>query len=447
MIEYRNVRVALLGAGSVGSQVARLLLEHGDELAARAGAGLELVGHRRARRRRAARRRPAARAVHDGRCESLILGADIVVELIGGIEPARTLRAAGAAVGRRRRHRQQGAARDPRPRALRRGRAGRRAALLRGRRRRGDPDHPSAARQPRRRPHRPDHGHRQRHDELHPRPDGHRRRARSRTPWPPRRSSGTPRPTRPPTSRATTPRRRRRSWRASRSTRPVPLAAVHREGITSVTIEQVRAARKAGYVVKILATCERLTDEDGREGVSARVYPALVPESHPLAERARREERRVRRGRGRRRPDVLRRGCRGSRDGLGGPRRPRVRRPSARHRRPGRRRVDPGRPAACFPIGTVRTSYQITLHVADAPGVLVDGRRRARAARRQRRDASSRPPRAPRGPRRSSSARTWRARPTWLTLSSAPSVARTSSGRRQRPARRRRLDAPRPPGR
>ena len=44
MIEYRNVRVALLGAGSVGSQVARLLLEHGPELASRAGAGLELVG-------------------------------------------------------------------------------------------------------------------------------------------------------------------------------------------------------------------------------------------------------------------------------------------------------------------------------------------------------------------------------------------------------------------
>jgi homoserine dehydrogenase len=44
MIEYRNVRVALLGAGSVGSQVARLLLEQGDDFAGRAGAGLELVG-------------------------------------------------------------------------------------------------------------------------------------------------------------------------------------------------------------------------------------------------------------------------------------------------------------------------------------------------------------------------------------------------------------------
>ena len=38
MTAYRSLKVALLGAGSVGSQVARLLLEHGDELAARARA-------------------------------------------------------------------------------------------------------------------------------------------------------------------------------------------------------------------------------------------------------------------------------------------------------------------------------------------------------------------------------------------------------------------------
>ena len=31
MIEYRSLRVALLGAGSVGAQVARLLLDHGDD--------------------------------------------------------------------------------------------------------------------------------------------------------------------------------------------------------------------------------------------------------------------------------------------------------------------------------------------------------------------------------------------------------------------------------
>ena len=44
MIDYRRLRVALLGAGAVGSQVAALLLKHGDELADRAGAALELVG-------------------------------------------------------------------------------------------------------------------------------------------------------------------------------------------------------------------------------------------------------------------------------------------------------------------------------------------------------------------------------------------------------------------
>ena len=42
MTDYRRLRVALLGAGAVGSQVAALLLRHGDELADRAGAELEL---------------------------------------------------------------------------------------------------------------------------------------------------------------------------------------------------------------------------------------------------------------------------------------------------------------------------------------------------------------------------------------------------------------------
>jgi homoserine dehydrogenase len=64
----------------------------------------------------------------------------------------------------------------------------------------------------------------------------------------------------------------------------VPLDKVYREGITTVTLEQVDAARKAGYVVKLLSISERLTDaETGEEGVSARVYPALVPRDHPLA--------------------------------------------------------------------------------------------------------------------------------------------------------------------
>ncbi|MCU1515024.1 MAG: homoserine dehydrogenase, partial [Microbacteriaceae bacterium] len=63
----------------------------------------------------------------------------------------------------------------------------------------------------------------------------------------------------------------------------VPLESVYREGITGVTLAEVEAAKKAGYVVKLLAICERLTDAEGTEGVSARVYPALIPRIHPLA--------------------------------------------------------------------------------------------------------------------------------------------------------------------
>ena len=44
MTDDRRLRVALLGAGSVGSQVAALLLTHQDELADRAGVALDLVG-------------------------------------------------------------------------------------------------------------------------------------------------------------------------------------------------------------------------------------------------------------------------------------------------------------------------------------------------------------------------------------------------------------------
>jgi homoserine dehydrogenase len=64
----------------------------------------------------------------------------------------------------------------------------------------------------------------------------------------------------------------------------VPIESVYREGITAVTKEQVDAARSAGFVIKLLAICERLTDQKtGEEGVSARVYPALISRSHPLA--------------------------------------------------------------------------------------------------------------------------------------------------------------------
>ena len=90
MIEYRNLRIALLGAGSVGAQVAHQILNHGDELAARIGAGIELAGVA-VRNLDSPRTADIPRHLLTTDAESLILGADIVIELMGGIEPARSL--------------------------------------------------------------------------------------------------------------------------------------------------------------------------------------------------------------------------------------------------------------------------------------------------------------------------------------------------------------------
>ncbi|HSH61034.1 MAG TPA: homoserine dehydrogenase, partial [Acidimicrobiales bacterium] len=53
---------------------------------------------------------------------------------------------------------------------------------------------------------------------------------------------------------------------------------VHREGITKVSPDDIAFARRLGYVVKLLAVAERAGDE-----VAVRVHPAMVPASHPLA--------------------------------------------------------------------------------------------------------------------------------------------------------------------
>ncbi len=58
---------------------------------------------------------------------------------------------------------------------------------------------------------------------------------------------------------------------------------VYREGITSVTDVDVASAAAMGHVVKLLAICERSVNSSGEEGVSVRVYPAMVPRAHPLA--------------------------------------------------------------------------------------------------------------------------------------------------------------------
>jgi homoserine dehydrogenase len=58
----------------------------------------------------------------------------------------------------------------------------------------------------------------------------------------------------------------------------VTAADVHREGIADVTSADVASAAEMGCVVKLLAICERSDN-----GVSVRVHPAMIPRSHPLA--------------------------------------------------------------------------------------------------------------------------------------------------------------------
>ncbi len=85
------LRVALLGCGVVGSSVARLLTQNGADLAARVGRPLEIVGVgvRRLGRDRSDTGVPLDRFTTDA--EELVTRADIVIEVIGGIEPARSL--------------------------------------------------------------------------------------------------------------------------------------------------------------------------------------------------------------------------------------------------------------------------------------------------------------------------------------------------------------------
>ncbi|WP_166865266.1 MULTISPECIES: homoserine dehydrogenase [unclassified Salinibacterium] len=282
MIEYRNIRVAILGAGSVGAQVTSLLLAHGDELASRAGAGLEVVGVA-VRDLDAPRTADIPRELLTTDARSLILGADIVIELMGGIEPAREyirlalssgadvitankallanhgpeLFAIAEQVGAQLYYEAAVGGAIPIIRPLRDSLAGDRINRILGivngttnyildrMDREGDTFENALAIAT-------DLG----YAEADPTADIESYDAAQKA-----------------------------AILASLAFHTtVPVDAVHREGITSITREQMVAAQRAGYVIKLLAVCERVTDpETGIDGVSARVHPALVPLAHPLA--------------------------------------------------------------------------------------------------------------------------------------------------------------------
>jgi homoserine dehydrogenase len=96
----KTLRVALLGCGVVGSQVARLLREQADDLAVRTGARIEVAG---IAVRRLSHPRPGidqALLTTDAMGLAIRPDVDIVIEVIGGIEPARSLLLAAMKAGK-----------------------------------------------------------------------------------------------------------------------------------------------------------------------------------------------------------------------------------------------------------------------------------------------------------------------------------------------------------
>lgn len=84
------LKVGVLGAGTVGTQVIRLLLEQSEEFTARSGARLEITGVA-VRNVAAPRDESVPRELLTDDATAVATSNALVIELIGGIEPARTL--------------------------------------------------------------------------------------------------------------------------------------------------------------------------------------------------------------------------------------------------------------------------------------------------------------------------------------------------------------------
>ncbi|QZY30180.1 homoserine dehydrogenase [Nocardioides coralli] len=277
----KPLKVAVLGCGSVGSQVVRLLHEQSGDLAARIGAPLELVGV-------AVRRLDAAREVEvptgllTTDAEELVSRADLVVEVIGGIEPARGLilaaldhgasvvtanKALLAADGPTLYEAAEKADRDlfyeaavagaiPILRPLRESLAGDRVTRVLGivngttnfildRMDSSGAGFAEALEE----------AQELGYAEADPTADVEGFDAAAKA-----------------------------AILASLAFHSrVTVDEVHREGISEVTAADVQSAAEMGSVVKLLAIAELRPDDDGGEAVAVRVHPAMIPRSHPLA--------------------------------------------------------------------------------------------------------------------------------------------------------------------
>ncbi len=58
---------------------------------------------------------------------------------------------------------------------------------------------------------------------------------------------------------------------------------VHTEGIRDITPDLIERTTRLGYVIKLLAVVERIVSPNGGDEVAVRVHPTMVPTDHPLA--------------------------------------------------------------------------------------------------------------------------------------------------------------------
>lgn len=63
----------------------------------------------------------------------------------------------------------------------------------------------------------------------------------------------------------------------------VTISDVHCEGITGVTAADIKAARDMGFVIKLLAIAEIVESDSGADAIVVRVHPTMIPRQHPLA--------------------------------------------------------------------------------------------------------------------------------------------------------------------
>lgn len=279
---YRSLKVAVLGGGTVGSEVAHRLLVNRDELGARIGAALDVIGIA-VRDLTATRNTPLPTELLTTDAESLVVSADIVVEVMGGIEPARTLILkalesgadvitankallahhgpelfdAASKVGAQLYYEAAVAGAIPIIRPLRDSLAG---------------------------------------DEVHrilgivngttnfilDLMDSQGQTMEQALEKATELGYAEADPTADVEGFDAAQKAALLAQLAFHTA--VPLDQVVREGITGIRAEDVEEAKKAGFVVKLLALCERVRDEQGATvGVSVRVHPTLVPRTHPLA--------------------------------------------------------------------------------------------------------------------------------------------------------------------